>query len=859
MRITPPRVIPDFAQRSELLDHLETENRRLIYVVAPPGFGKSVLASQWMARVERGDGAGVWIAIDPFESDLQFMVTAVHAFRRVIPHFADGFDSERLIDIDIALSYLDSMIDELAKFKREIRLVIDSADHFGVTSSAIAQRFIARLPKNVKVMVIRERSPITSSLGTLGMNDFAVVTVEDLRLNPKEVVEVSAGKLTVEEAERVIAITNGWPAATRIVVENLNKVDLTQGKQQLTSSGSLASITRKAIARLEECELQLLRSLSLVPRISNQVALALSEDDLAPMMLAKLSAESFFLTRVISTPTVYEMNQLIRDALREDLAMDLTAFSELHTKTFDALYRNGAKDQAFALLAESGNAERIRRLVADSDVMTEVTKQIRDAIYQGDIKSLESWATALPFLEGRSKSLSFSLDFYIRLLASQYDQARALLVERNLASDETQEGIKNAINRLSVIIDFFHGDFRTSIEGGRFGMENLKKNPQADGNRLLSYTSFLRFAMSSAFFAEDFKAMKEIEEFIDETLTPDPSSHFQINALLIKTMRAYAEGRYRLAESFAFAAISYADQNSIRGVFAPFEAYFALMQIFNEQCRFEEAERLYRIGIDEARRIKNLPWLVMIGGRHAIASIRNQSTQQGLSEFQALKAELPLMRSQEIDEVNDRHELIIQHLVDGSVRKEQIRSRMPRGHTAKLYEAQSYLRKNAKEFEKSLAKFDLEKPREELNAYVFLTIQNFDYPPKAREYLAKALSIAQEHGFYQYFLIQGDRFLSFLISASTEIPSLFLERLAKDASERLRNKMTSSGSLPVPLTKREADILRHLASDQPLAKISANLNITKNTMKTHLRHLYRKLGATDRSDAVEKGRALLNL
>jgi ATP/maltotriose-dependent transcriptional regulator MalT len=61
------------------------------------------------------------------------------------------------------------------------------------------------------------------------------------------------------------------------------------------------------------------------------------------------------------------------------------------------------------------------------------------------------------------------------------------------------------------------------------------------------------------------------------------------------------------------------------------------------------------------------------------------------------------------------------------------------------------------------------------------------------------------------------------------------------------------------LTKRELEILSYLASELPLSKISSDLNITKNTMKTHLRHLYRKLGATDRRDAVEKGKALLNL
>ena len=61
------------------------------------------------------------------------------------------------------------------------------------------------------------------------------------------------------------------------------------------------------------------------------------------------------------------------------------------------------------------------------------------------------------------------------------------------------------------------------------------------------------------------------------------------------------------------------------------------------------------------------------------------------------------------------------------------------------------------------------------------------------------------------------------------------------------------------LTKREADILRHLATGLPLKEIAANLNISKNTIKTHLRNLYRKLGADGRKDAVEKGKKLLRV
>jgi ATP/maltotriose-dependent transcriptional regulator MalT len=203
--------------------------------------------------------------------------------------------------------------------------------------------------------------------------------------------------------------------------------------------------------------------------------------------------------------------------------------------------------------------------------------------------------------------------------------------------------------------------------------------------------------------------------------------------------------------------------------------------------------------------------------------------------------------------------MILQHLLDGQMRVNEIRQRLPESQMTRLFTAQKHLRGNTKEFNKAMDELKEELPREAINSEVFKVIQNFEYPPKAREHLKRALAVAQEHGYYLYLLIQGDRFLSFLISSVSEMPSPFLERLVRDASERLRNKLTSSGVLADPLTRREADILRHLASEKPIAKIASELSITKNTMKTHLRHLYRKLNASDRRDAVAKGRELLNL
>ena len=56
------------------------------------------------------------------------------------------------------------------------------------------------------------------------------------------------------------------------------------------------------------------------------------------------------------------------------------------------------------------------------------------------------------------------------------------------------------------------------------------------------------------------------------------------------------------------------------------------------------------------------------------------------------------------------------------------------------------------------------------------------------------------------------------------------------------------------LTKRELEILNLLVTGQTLTSIAKGLHISQNTMKTHLKNLYRKLEASDRHDAVEKSK-----
>lgn len=59
-----------------------------------------------------------------------------------------------------------------------------------------------------------------------------------------------------------------------------------------------------------------------------------------------------------------------------------------------------------------------------------------------------------------------------------------------------------------------------------------------------------------------------------------------------------------------------------------------------------------------------------------------------------------------------------------------------------------------------------------------------------------------------------------------------------------------------PLIESELRVLRYLPTHLSAREIAVELYLSPNTVKTHQRHLYQKLGAHSRAQAVERARAL---
>ena len=116
-----------------------------------------------------------------------------------------------------------------------------------------------------------------------------------------------------------------------------------------------------------------------------------------------------------------------------------------------------------------------------------------------------------------------------------------------------------------------------------------------------------------------------------------------------------------------------------------------------------------------------------------------------------------------------------------------------------------------------------------------------------------ALEAAAEAGMLHTVLAEGPAVAELVERAAWSVPQDWLDRYRR-ASARLRPPATAL-VLPERLTERELEVLRLLSSRLTMREIADELYVSINTLKFHLRVIYRKLGVGSRAEAVEAAHA----
>jgi LuxR family maltose regulon positive regulatory protein len=130
-------------------------------------------------------------------------------------------------------------------------------------------------------------------------------------------------------------------------------------------------------------------------------------------------------------------------------------------------------------------------------------------------------------------------------------------------------------------------------------------------------------------------------------------------------------------------------------------------------------------------------------------------------------------------------------------------------------------------------------------------------PDAAWRALGHALDLAEPDGILLPFLLYpAPRLLDHHARHRTAHAALASELLNLLAGREHTPLSREARQSREPLSENETRVLRFLPTNLSAPEIAAELSLSVNTVRTHMRHVYEKLGAHRRAEAVERARAL---
>jgi ATP/maltotriose-dependent transcriptional regulator MalT len=323
------------------------------------------------------------------------------------------------------------------------------------------------------------------------------------------------------------------------------------------------------------------------------------------------------------------------------------------------------------------------------------------------------------------------------------------------------------------------------------------------------------------------------------------------------SLSLWSEGRFFEAAEHASIAINQAFEIGYASITAPFDAYLVLARCQLELSHLDKAVETLSVLMEKSFDSQIWPWFLMAEGTRARISITKGQVPQVMEIINQQRNLVASLKSpNELNWLIDMTEVFLRFTLDDWDRAEDLLRRMPKIEMVRQIDINAKFQSDPKKVPALIEAFPENTPREKVNKFLYQATINVDKENASLGFLNKALEVGAEVGYHEYFVRQH-RLYSIMVKAAAAQPTVFRESVVNEMTERIQAMNSDTGALEEKLTTRELEILKHLTTGIPLSAIAKQLHISQNTMKTHLRNVYRKLGVDGRHTAVEKAKKLL--
>ncbi|MFW0797193.1 protein kinase [Gordonia sp. CPCC 205515] len=344
--------------RKHLMDILRAgEQRRLILIHAPVGYGKTTVAVQWGEELTRDGVTVAWLTVDDDDNTSTWFLThLLEAIRRVDPDIVG--DLAEMIEEhgDKAQQYvLTTLIDAIHDRGQRVALIVD--DWHQVTDPAAlgAMEFLLDHGSHHLQLIITSRTRSGLPLSRMRVSDELVeIDVAGLCFDADEarsfLVDVAGLELECSDITQLWNSTDGWAAALQLACLSLRGADKPAELIGHISGRHHAIgdfLAENVLGALEPEMLSFLLTISIPDRVCASLATALSGEARGQALLEDVETRDLFLRRNDDDGDWFSFHPLFGEFLRRRLERD-------HPERVTPLHRTAS--QWFAdhnLLAES--------------------------------------------------------------------------------------------------------------------------------------------------------------------------------------------------------------------------------------------------------------------------------------------------------------------------------------------------------------------------------------------------------------------------------------------------------------------------------------------------------------------------
>jgi LuxR family maltose regulon positive regulatory protein len=342
------------------------EDDRLTVVAAGAGWGKTTAVASWAAEQP---GPVAWIALEPRDTVPQALASRVLDALRGSGAVPPGHDLARLrVPPTSTPGFVARWVQGLSSLPAPATLVLDDLDvlrHRTVVST-VRDLLATDVPLRL-VLLSRADPPVEHRRATRLVAEDLAFTAADVRaLADLEGVEISP-----QQARHILARTRGWPTGVRIAVARLAR-RRTDGDpaddESLADDRDVADyLVDEVIDRQPPAVRSFLLRSSVVPTFSPELARALSPSAAPGRLHDALAAVHDFVAPVRADGAALRYHPLLRDILHATLRVrDADAHQDAHACAARWLLRHGDPVAALDHAAEAERWDLLGRVLAEA-------------------------------------------------------------------------------------------------------------------------------------------------------------------------------------------------------------------------------------------------------------------------------------------------------------------------------------------------------------------------------------------------------------------------------------------------------------------------------------------------------------